>query len=235
VTQTPAQAYGHPTLDDVPVSGPTDPGIWTADCWFRQNRIPAHSTCVDCEGSTTMQQVMRSTGIGERISFGGGGALGFAIGVGAPDVWTTLSTAQQTWVMNTLVTLDGLIKKQTGTSCPTFGPSITAAGACFKGWFNGAKLGLTKPDGSPLVLDPTTTFDQATLDALRTVAAMNPKDFTTPFPGTEMAGTTGTTKKLSTGEIVGIGAGVATVAGGIIYLVTRKGGRRKGRKGSRRR
>lgn len=175
-----------------------------------------------------MQQVMRSTGIGERLSFGGRGALGFAIG--GADVWTGLSTAQQTWVMNTLVTLDGLIKKQTGTSCPTFGPSITAAGSCFKGWFNGAKLGLTNPDGTPLVLDPTTTFDQATLDALRTVAAMNPTDFKTPFPGTEMAGTA-PSKKLSTGAMVGIGAGVATVAGGIIYVATRK----KGRKGSRRR
>jgi hypothetical protein len=173
---------------------------------------------------------MHSTGIGERLSFGGKGTLGFAIGVGGPDVWTGLSPAQQTWVMNTLVTLDGLIKKQTGTSCPTFGPSITAAGGCFKGWFNGAKLGLTNPDGSPLVLDPTTTFDQATLDALRTVAAMNPTDFKTPFPGTEMAGTAPAQKKLSTGAMVGIATGGAAVLGGIVYVATRKSGKRKSRR-----
>jgi hypothetical protein len=134
--------------------------------------------------------------------------------------------------MNTLVALDGKIRTQTGTSCSTFGPSITAAGGCFKGWFNGAKLGLTKPDGSPLVLDPTTTFDQDTLDALRTVAAMDPSTFKTPFPGTDMPGLTGDKKKLSTGAMVGIATGGAAVLGGIVYVATRKGG--KGRKARRR-
>lgn len=181
-----------------------------------------------------MQQVMRSTGIGERLSFGGRGALGFAIGkAGDPDAWTQLNAAQQTWVMNTLVKLDSLIRAQTKTSCSTFGPSITAAGGCFQNWFNGAKLGLTGRDGAPIVLRTDGVFDQDSLDALRTVAALNPKDFTTPFPGTEMAGTGA--KKLSTGAIVGIAAGGAAVLGGVVYVVTRKGGRRKGRKGSRRR
>ena len=231
---TPAQAYGHPTLDDIPVAGPTDPGILKADCWFRQNRIPARSTCVDCEGSTTMQQVMHSTGIGDQVSFGGRGARGFALAAaGDPDAWTQLNTAQQTWVMNTLVKLDQLIRSTTKTSCPTFGPSITAAGGCFQNWFNGAKLGLTNRAGAPVVLRTDGVFDQDTLDALRTVASLNPKDFTTPFPGTEMAGTA--SKKLSTGAMVGIGVAGATVLGGIVYVATRKGGRRKGRKGSRRR
>lgn len=178
-----------------------------------------------------MQQMMRSTGIGERISFGGRGALGFAIGAaGDPDAWTQLNTEQQTWVMNALVKLDQLIRAQTKTSCPTFGPSITAAGGCFQFWFNGAKLGLTKRDGSPVVLRTDGVFDQDTLDALRTVTSLNPKDFTTPFPGTEMAGTG--KKKLSTGAIVGIAAGGAAVVGGVVYAATR--GKRRGRKSRRR-
>jgi hypothetical protein len=79
-------------------------------------------------------------------------------------------------------------------------------------------------------LDPTTTFDQATLDALRTVAAMNPTDFKTPFPGTEMAGTAPAQKKLSTGAMVGIATGGAAVLGGIVYVATRKSGKRKSRR-----
>ena len=172
-------------------------------------------------------------GVGEQISFGGARALGFGIGkAGDPDAWSQLNTAQQTWVMNTLVKLDSLIREQTKTSCPTFGPSITAAGGCFQSWFNGAKLGLTGRDGAPITLRTDGVFDQDSLDALRTVAALNPKDFTTPFPGTEMAGT-GEKKKLSTGAIVGIAAGGATVLGGIVYAATRKSGRRKGRKSRR--
>lgn len=163
------------------------------------------------------------------------GGARFGVGAaGDPDAWVQLDKSQQTWVMNTLVKLDSLIRSSTpGTSCATFGPSISAAGRCFQFWFNSAKLGLTKRDGSPVVLRTDGVFDQDTLDALRTVSSLNPKDFPTPFPGTEMAGT-GAKKGLSTGTMVGIGAGVAAV-GGVIYAATRKGGRRKGRKASRRR
>jgi hypothetical protein len=158
-------------------------------------------------------------------------------GVGAagdPDAWTQLNAAQQTWVMNTLLTLDAQIRKSTNTTCPTFGPSITAAGGCFQRWFNAQNFGLTKRDGSKVVLRTDGVFDQETLDALRTVVALHAADFPTPFPGTEMAGTGGS-KKLSTGAMVGIAAGGAAVLGGIVYAATRKGGRRKGRKASRRR
>jgi hypothetical protein len=157
-------------------------------------------------------------------------------GVGAagdPDAWTQLNAAQQTWVMNTLLTLDAQIRKSTNTTCPTFGPSITAAGGCFQRWFNAQNFGLTKRDGSKVVLRTDGVFDQDTLDALRTVVALHAADFPTPFPGTEMAGMG--KKKLSTGAVVGIAAGGAAALGGIVYAVTRKGGRRKGRKASRRR
>jgi hypothetical protein len=167
--------------------------------------------------------------LGEKISFGGVGTPGFALAAaGDPDAWVQLNTAQQTWVMNTLVTLDANIRKATGTTCPMFGPNITGAATCFQNWFNSAKLGLTKRDGTPLVLRTDGVFDQDTLDALRTVAALNAKDFPTPFPGTEMAGT-GTAKTgLSTGAMVGIAATGAAVVGGGIYVATR--GKKKSRR-----
>lgn len=227
---TPAQAYGHPTLDDVPVSGPTDPGILKADCWFAQNRLPAQPACVDCKGPIPMWAQNKGL-LGERISFGGRGALGFAIGAaGDPEVWTKITPAQQTWVVNTLVKLDENIRKATNTTCPTFGPSITAAGGCFQRWFNAQNLGLTKPNGDKVVLRTDGTFDQETLDALRTVVALHPQDFPLPFPGTTLPGLTGTgEKKLSTGAIVGIAAAGATVLGGIAYVATRKPARKRRR------
>jgi hypothetical protein len=226
---TPAQAYGHPTLDDVPVSGPTDPGILKADCWFAQHVLPTpqNTPCVDCKGTIPMAVLKLKPGLSSEWGFGVGAA-------GDPDVWTTLSPAQQTWVMNTLITLDTQIRKSTNTTCPTFGPSITAAGGCFQRWFNSQNFGLTTKQGGRVELRVDGVFDQDTLDALRTVVALHAKDFPTPFPGTEMAGTGTPAKKLSTGAMVGIGAGVAAV-GGVIYAATRKGGRRKGRKASRRR
>ena len=170
-----------------------------------------------------------SSGVGERISFGGVGSLGFALeAAGDPEVWTKLTPAQQTWVVNTLVKLDENIRKATNTTCPTFGPSITAAGGCFQRWFNNQNLGLTKPNGDAVVLRTDGTFDQETLDALRTVVALHAADFPTPFPGTSLPGLTGTgEKKLSTGAMVGIGVGVATALGGVVYVATRKKSRRR--------
>lgn len=168
--------------------------------------------------------------LGEQVSFGGR-AIGVAA-PGDPDVWASLSTPQQQWVTNTIVTLDGKIRAQTpGSSCPGMSTgTITGIAGCFQNWFNSAKLGLTKPNGAPVTLRTDGVFDQDTLDALRTVAAMQPADFKTPFPGTEMPGTGIVAKKgLSTGAIVGIGAGLATVLGGAAYVATRpkKKSRRK--------
>lgn len=161
--------------------------------------------------------------LGEQITFGGRGARGFALAAaGDPDVWATLGPNQQAWVTDALVKLNDLIVRTTKTTCPTWAPSITAAGKCFQFWFNGAKVGLTKPNGSPLVLRTDGVFDQDTFDALRTVVGMNPKDFPTPFPGTALLGVTEEKKGLSTGAMVGIGVVGATVIGGIAYAATRK-------------
>lgn len=225
---TPAQAYGHPDfVTDVPVQGPTDEGIRAHDCWFRQNVLPARPACVDCKGPIPMWAQTKGL-LGNSVSFGGRGALGFALrGPSDPEIWTKLSTAQQQWIVDTLTKLDSIIRQQTGTSCQSWGPSITAAGGCFQMWFNANKMGLTKADGSPLVLRTDRVWDQDSLDALRTVAAMDPKDFPTPYPGTTLPGPATEEEKLSIGAMVGIATAGAAAIGGIGYLATRKKSRRR--------
>jgi len=167
--------------------------------------------------------------LGSQVSFGGRYALGFVAAAGDPEVYSKLSAAQQQWISETLAKLNGLIVSTTGTTCPSWAPEIGRASGCFQMWFNGAKLGFTKKDGSPLVLRTDGVFDQDTLDALRTTVAFNPKDFTTPFPGTTLPGPAKEEKKLSTGAMVGIAAGGAAVLGGVIYVATKGKKRRRGR------
>jgi len=223
---TPAQSSpGFDFVTDVPVQGPTNEQMRATDCWFAENRIPARPACADCSGGT-IPMWARQSGVGELVSFGGRVVGGYALAApGDPDVWSTLSPAQQTWVMQTLVKLDGLIKATTGTSCATFGPSITAAGGCFQGWYNKNFLPINP---AAKVLRTDGVFDQDTLDGLRTVAALDPKNFPTPMPGTELPGTAPAEekKKLSTGAIVGISAAGAAVLGGVVWVATRKKSRR---------
>ena len=227
--RTPAQAYGHPKfVTDVPVQGPTDPDMRATDCWFAKNVLPARPSCVDCEGQTPMNQTLVSPRnypgmVGERVSYRGAGALGFALGAsGDPEVWTKLSADQQKWITESLTMLNNLIYQSTGTTCPTWGPSVTAAGGCFQSWFNSNMPGMTKADGTPLVLRTDGVFDQDTLDALRTAAALDPGHFTTPFPGTKLPGLEKQKEGLSKGAMIGIAAGGAAVIGGIAWAITRK-------------
>jgi hypothetical protein len=165
----------------------------------------------------------------ERISYGRPtGRRHFSLAAaGDPEVWSSLSTAQQTWVMNTLVTLNNLIVQTTGTTCPTFGPSVTAAGGCFQAWYNTNYLPLN-PQAVALRTDGV--FDQDTLNALRLIAALDPSNFPEPLPGTELPGTgVVAKKKLSTGAMVGIGLAGAAVVGGIAWAATRGGKARRRR------
>jgi hypothetical protein len=155
---------------------------------------------------------LTNSGIGERLSFG-------VAGPADPSVWEALTRAQQEWVAASLIKLNNLIVQTTKTTCPTFGPTITAAGGCFQQWFNASTKGaMTKADGSKLVLRTDGVFDQDSLDALITITGMHGKDFQTPFP----AGAPIEKKGLSTGAMVGIGVVGAAALGGIIYAVTRK-------------
>lgn len=182
-----------------------------------------------------------SAGIGEQISFGGNAVLGFGIGaMGAPEIWTKLSADQQAWVVGALTKLNDLIIKTTGTTCPTWGPSITAAGGCFQGWYNANYLPLN-PQAIQLRTDGV--FDEDTMCALIMQAALNPPEFPTPFPDPAKrycqppgaAPAAEEKKKLSTGAMVGIGVAGVAVVGGIGYAVMRRGGRKTRKKGRRRR
>ena len=177
------------------------------------------------------------SGIGERVSLGGRGALGFAIeAAGDPDVWTKLTADQQMWVSTTLNTLNNQIVVQSGTSCPTWGPAINLAGGCFQAWYN-KNYGAS---GASKSLRSDGVFDQDTLDALIMIAGLRKKDFPTPFPGGAITPTTvqpvsapaAAPGKLSTGAMVGIGVAGAAALGGIVYAATsgHKSGRRKRRR-----
>jgi hypothetical protein len=226
---TPAQASGYPDfVNDWPVQGPTDPGIREADCRYAQTLpTPAEAPCVDCKGYVPM--FARTKGLlGEQVSFGGRRTRAFALAAaGDPDIWGSLTVPQQTWVGNTLAKLNDIIVKSTGTTCPQWAPAIHSAAFCFQSWFNQAGIGMTNSDGSQTKLRTDGTFDQETLNTLIRVVAINPTDFPTPYPGLQTAAPD---KKLSTGAMVGIAAGAATVLGGVVYAATRKSGRKSRRR-----
>jgi hypothetical protein len=166
-----------------------------------------------------------ATGCAERLSFGGRGALGFALDApGDPEIWSKITPDQQMWVSNALNTLNTKIVSAGSPPCPTWGPAINLAGGCFQVWFNANMKAFTDASGKPVTLRTDGVFDQQTLDALRTSVALYPKDFQTPYPGTQMAGIQPATddKKLSTGAMVGIAVGGAAALGGIVWLATKK-------------
>lgn len=187
--------------------------------------------------------------LGESVSFGGARARGFSLGgpplgalgaAGDPDVYETLAANQQAWVQNALVTLNTMVTKATGTSCPTWAPAVPQATGCFQAWYN-ANYGATQ-GGKTLRTDGVVDLD--TLNALQMIAGMHPSDFPTPYPQTAAplanpsvptanpatpsappaAVAAAATSGLSTGEMFGIGLAGATVLGGIVYAATRGGG-----------
>jgi len=225
---TPAQAAGFPNfVTDVPVQGPTDPDMRAAACFYTENMLPKHPECVDCEGTVPMWTKQNFVSprhypglSGEQISLGGHGALGFAIG--DSEVWTKLTQQQQTWIIQSLTHLNNLIYQNTGTTCPDWGnaPTITGPAKCFQSWFNANKI-------DPVTLRTDGVFDQSTLDALLTVARIDPGQFPTPYPGDPIQATAEEEKKgLSKGAMYGIAAGGALVVGGTIWAITRKKSKR---------
>jgi len=161
--------------------------------------------------------------LGEQVSLGGARARGFALAAaGDPEVWTKLTAEQQKWVVDTLVKLNDQIVKTTGSTCPTWAPSIDRASGCFQPWYNGMYVG--SPGFVKLRTDGV--FDADTLQALITTALIHQADFPASFPGQLP---TAAKKGLSTGAMVGIGAGVAA-AGGLLYAATRGGSKSRRRR-----
>ena len=165
----------------------------------------------------------------ETISYGGKGALGFALeGPGDPDLFDALNAAQVAWINNTLLKLNDLIVKASGTSCPTWsdptaGPWKPAVG-CFQIWWN---ANLASPKGPGKVMRTDGVVDADTLAALQTVASMHAADFPTAFPGPAPTPAAIEKKGLSTGAMVGIGVAGAAVVSGIVFAATRGGKRRR--------
>ncbi len=164
--------------------------------------------------------------IGEQIALGGRRARGFSLAAASdPAIWITLSYNQQKWVSDTLAKLNDLIIKTTGTRCASWSAAITDSTRCFQNWFNASYKGataMTSSSGSPIVLRTDGVLDQDTLNALITVAGMNPKDFPTPYPGTAIQ-----KKGLSTGAMVGIATAGVVVIGGVAYVVMHKKSQRR--------
>ena len=240
---TPAQVFGHPDFNDsFGPGGPTDPGMRAADCWYRNNVLPAHPACVDCKGPIPMWA--QSGVLGERLSFGGRGSRGFALEApGDPDIWSfnVLTPDQKTWVVNTLTGLNNRIYQSTNTTCPTWKAptvdNIFAATGCFQAWFNSVQTA-----GAPVTkLRTDGVFDQDTLNALITTAQIHATDFpafpgTVPgAPGSPSAVTTASVipTGLSTGMKVGLAVGGAALVGGVVYA-THHGGHKKSRRRRRR-
>lgn len=168
------------------------------------------------------------------ISYGGQRVAGFALAAaGDPVIWQDLSNVQQTWVMDTLIKLNDKIVAATGTTCPTWATDIESASACFQAWWNANNI-------SPTKLRTDGWFDEDTLCALITMAGLDKASFPTLFPdpnkdycllpGGELpthAQVVEEKKGLSTGAMVGIGVAGVAVAGGLAYMVTTRGKRRK--------
>lgn len=153
----------------------------------------------------------------QQISLGGRQVRGFGLAAaGDPDIWSSLSAAQQAWVFATLATLNQKIVTSTASMCPGWvtpsgATGVTAAAGCFQMWFNG----IYQVPGSPVkALRTDGVFDQDTLAGLQTIAGLHPADFTTPYPASS--------SKLSKGEMIGLGVAGAAVLGGGVYLVTHK-------------
>lgn len=224
---TPAQAYGHPDfVTDVPVQGPTDPGIRKADCWYAQNVLPQQPACVDCsKGPIPMWAQTKGTGLSESISYGGRGALGFAGLDGPGDPRVELSTADQHWVMNALNDLNTKILAGKNSPCATWAPNLDAMVGCFQGWYNVNRAAA----GASKMLRTDANLDQDTLDALAMVVKLDPASFPSAPVSAIPGAATGVAKAgMSTPVKAGLAAGGLVLAGGVWYVLTRKT-RKKGR------
>ena len=251
---TPAQAYGHPRFaDDYPWDGGYGEGERRSACRNAAN-IAAKRPGGECSGILPSWITNYPAGMLSGISYNGRPVPGFGVGQ-VPNVFPTLTPAQQSWIQTTLSTLDSKIL-ETSKPCATWASPTTnlaAAVACFQSWANSlqvplASTGALRTDG---VIDP------ATLTALLALATqIHPEDFPTPFPATPatapvqaaaqtvaaaavavsptpLAAVKPEHDGLSTGAMVGIGVGIAGVLGTGVYFATRGGGKK--RRGKKRR
>ena len=207
-------------VNDVPVQGPTDPGIRAAGCWWKDNvldKVTDHQgamvprwtqSSVLCMGPSPLRSGVG--GVGETVRRGGALGADAALAAGAPpSIWSKLAPAESQWVLATLAKLNALILKSGNKPCASWPADPTkampAAVACFQGWYNAnVKPGLST-DG---------TLDRETLCALVAVTKEHAADFPTPYPGTTLCLST-----LSLPMKIGIGIAAAAVVGGTVAAI----------------
>lgn len=236
LSPTPAQAanimhnngtYGD-WVTDVPVQGPTDPGIRAAGCWWKDNVL---DKVTDRQGAMVPRWTQSSVLCVNGRPCPGVAGLGDAVQAptaaataapAPPGLWSKLSPAESQWVVSTLTQVNALVLKAGSKPCATWPTTVTtalpAAVACFQGWFNAN----SKPD-KPLRTDGT--LDDATLCWLVELTRQHATDFPTPYPGT--CGKPPCEGGLSTLAKVGIGVGVAAAVGGVALAVASAHGKKK--------
>jgi hypothetical protein len=246
LSPTPAQAaniahrngtYGDWVID-VPVQGPTDPGIRAAGCWWKDNVL---DKVTDQQGAVVPRWTQSSVlcvrgrplkagvaGVGDPISLrnveklANQPATTSPAAAAVPFAGAAPDARESQWVMNTITQLNALILKAGNKPCATWPADPTkampAVVACFQGWFNANNhpSDALRTDG---------TIDDATVCALIAVTKQHTADFTTPYPGTRNCPGEG----LSTIAKVGIGVGVAAVVGTALAAVAAYGGKKKAR------
>jgi hypothetical protein len=227
LSPTPAQAakimrddgtYGD-WVHDVPVQGPTDPGIRAAGCWWKDNVL---DKVTDHQGAMVPRWTQSSVlcvggrpvaagigGVGESVRRGG--SLG-APAVAPHGIWSKLADAESQWALTTITQLNTLILKSGNKPCASWPADPTkappAAVACFQGWYNANAGGSLPTDG---------TLDRATLCALVAVTKEHAADFPTPYPGIPLC-----LSALSMPMKIGIGVAAALVVGGTVAAISNK-------------
>jgi hypothetical protein len=225
-------------VTDVPVQGPTDPGIRAAGCWWKTNVL---DKVTDRQGAivprwTQSSVLCTGNGIGEALSRGGRrmGTLGADPSAAAPaaaapatastagpppppGIWGKLTDAQAHWIAATLIQLNTLILKAGNKPCATWPADLLKDDASAIAKMPAAVAcfqGWYNTNLSPSQnLRTDGTLDEATACALVIVTGQHAADFPTPYPGVMKCG------GLSMLAKVGIGAGIAAAVGGFVAAI----------------
>jgi len=180
--RTPAQAYGHPRFaDDYPWDGGYGEGERRSAC-RNAAEITAKRPGGPCSGILPSWITNYPSGMLSGVRYNGRCVPGFGVGQ-VPDVFLTLTPAQQSWVQTTLGTLNSKILAASRPCATWASPTVNlpAAVSCFQSWANSLQV-LLSPGGA---LRTDGVIDPATLTALLALATqIHPEDFPTPFPAT---------------------------------------------------
>jgi hypothetical protein len=229
-------------VTDVPIQGPTDETIRSADCWWKNNVL---DKVTDLQGRIVPQWTQNQLCIGNRAMSSGIGGVGESVRRGGarmgalgadpsaansppspsalpapaapPGIWSKLSDAESHWIAATLIALNGFILKAGNKPCATWPADLLKDDATAISKMPAAVAcfqGWYNTNLSPSqALRTDGTLDEKTACALIVVTGQHAGDFPTPYPGTLKCG------GLSLYAKIGIGAGVAVAVGGATVAI----------------